>query len=389
MKKVVSGIAASAALLLGLTACAGTSLGEEVSAPKDGPVKVGFMIPKTGVYASLGTDLERGLTIFLEQHDNKLGGRAVELVTIDEGGTPQTGTAAAQRLIQNEGVEVVTGILNTATAIAVAPMFAEAKIPVLSTSQVENNPYWWRSGYTNPAINESMVDYLLANHKDEPLYLIGADYKQGHDVIDAVKAGFEAGGGTVVDSAFTPFGTTQDFQPYLAKIRSSGATMTYAFYAGAEAIQFVTQYNQFGLSADLPLYSTQGLTEGVLAAEGPAAEGVFTNGTYSAALETKLNQEFVKAYTAKYDSTPSVFSEAQYAAAVVLDEALKNIGDGTMQDAILSLDEVTSPRGSWHFDKDNSPTQMLYLRRATEKDGTMINKVVEELGIYSGAGVRQ
>src|SRR5690606_21487295 len=139
--------------------------------------------------------------IYLDQHDNKVGDREIELVTVDEGGTAETGTAAAQRLIQSEDVDIVTGVVNSAVSAAVAPMFSDAEIPVLSTAQVEGNDYWWRVGWPNPAINVSMTDYLLEQHKNDPIYIIAADYKQGHDISADVKAGLEAGGATVVDTA--------------------------------------------------------------------------------------------------------------------------------------------------------------------------------------------
>lgn len=387
--RVVTSLAAAAALMLGLTACAGSSLGGTEEPTEDGPLKLGFIVPKTGVYATLGAELERAVEVFLDQHDNQLGGRDVELVAIDEGGTAETATAAAQRLIQNEEVDVATGVINTAAAFAVAPMFADAGIPMLSTASVEGNDYWWRIGWTNPAINQSMVDYLFEIHKDDPLYLIAADYKQGHDIMEAVKAGFEAGGGTVVDTAFTPFGTTQDFQPYLAKIIDSGAAATYAFYAGGEAINFVKQYDQFGLGTDIPLYANQGLTEGVIGAQGESAEGVITNGTYSDTLDNELNKEFVDAYSAAYDAKPNVYTEAQYAALIVIDEALKAKNGGTIQEAIEGLGEVTTPRGVWHFDEGRAPTQVIYLRLATDQDGVMVNKIIEEIGVYSSDGELQ
>ena len=60
----------------------------------------------------------------------------------------------------------------------------------------------------------------------------------------------------------TPFGTTTNFQPYLARIQRSGARAVYCFYAGAEAVAFVKQYRQFGLAGRIPLYCSGFVTEG-------------------------------------------------------------------------------------------------------------------------------
>lgn len=386
--------AIAAALALTLAGCGGSTVaggGTTGSTDKDDPVKIGFMVPKSGVYASIGSDLERAMQIYLDKHDGKLGGREVDLVTVDEGSTPQTGTAAARRLVQQEQVAAVTGIVNSATAVGVATVFSDAKIPVVSTGQVSDNPYWWRVGWTNPMMNTSIVDHLVAQEKDKPVYLIGADYKQGRDIIEAVKSGLESGGVKVAGTTFTPFGTTQDYQPYLSEIQKSKAAAVYAFYAGAEAAKFVTQYAQFGLNTKATLYGNQALTEGNLAAQGPAAAGVLTNSIYSPRIDSPANKEFVEAYAAKHKAQPSVYSEAQYASAAVLDKAIASIGGGAVTGeainaALGQVGDIETPRGTWRFDSFQAPTQTIYLRRATENGGVMTDEVIEVLGVYSSDG---
>ena len=77
---------------------------------------------------------------------------------------------------------------------------------------------------------------------------MAADYAAGEEAIAGFKKGFEEGGGEIVGEAKTPFGTTQDFQPFLAKARRSNPGAVYVFYAGAEAVSYVKQYKEFGLS---------------------------------------------------------------------------------------------------------------------------------------------
>ncbi|MEV0395289.1 ABC transporter substrate-binding protein [Polymorphospora rubra] len=391
-------LAMASALTIVLAGCGGSAVsgdgdGDAASGADGTPVKVGFMVPKSGVYASIGVDLERGMQIYLEEHGNKLGGREVQLVTIDEGSTPQVGTSAARRLVQQERVAAVLGIVNSATAVGVANIFSDAKVPVISTAQVTDNPYWWRVGWTNAMMNTSIVDYLVDERPDESVYLIGADYKQGHDIIEAVRTGLEAGGVKIAGKAFTPFGTTQDYQPYLSEIRNSGATSVYAFYAGAEAAKFVTQYAQFGLNNGVTLYGNQALTEGNLAAQGAAASGVLTNSIYTPRIDSPANKAFVDAYVAKFDAQPSVYSEAQYASAIVLDKTLAAIGDNAVTGeaiiaALPNIGDIESPRGTWRFDEAQAPTQTLYLRRATEQGGVMYDEVIAELGAYTSEGQR-
>ncbi|WP_091345714.1 ABC transporter substrate-binding protein [Micromonospora rhizosphaerae] len=97
-------VLAAAATLL--AACGGGSLG---GAKADGngsagdTVKVGLLVAKSGVYASVGRDMENGFKLYLAEHGQKLGGKRVELVEVDEGESPQSGVAGATRELLGVG----------------------------------------------------------------------------------------------------------------------------------------------------------------------------------------------------------------------------------------------------------------------------------------------
>ena len=146
------------------------------------------------------------------------------------------------------------------------------------------------------------------------------DYAAGQEVVDGFTAAYEEGGGTVAGQALTPFGTTQDYQPFLSPIQSSGAEATFVFYSGGEAVSYVQQYAEFGLKDTIPLYGSGFLTEGsVLDAQGEAAVGVQTTLHYSTEIENEANEAFVAAYQEAYDELPTVFGMTTYDTANVLD----------------------------------------------------------------------
>src|SRR5688500_957302 len=63
------------------------------------PVKVGLLVPTSGVYTTLGEDMKRGFELYLDQNGGKLGGREVKVVVADEGAGPETGVPAGRRLV--------------------------------------------------------------------------------------------------------------------------------------------------------------------------------------------------------------------------------------------------------------------------------------------------
>jgi branched-chain amino acid transport system substrate-binding protein len=384
-------------LALALTACGGGSLGEEdtgdAGGDGGGTVRVGLVIPQAGVYTPLGVDMQNGWNLWLDQHDGKMGDYTVETVTADEGEGPDTGVPAIQRLLTEGDVDALVGIVNSATALGVAEQVTEAETPLLIANagagpitKDAGSPYVWRTSFTNAQIAAAMGEHL-AEEGVGPVYVMAPDYAAGQEVVAGFIEAFEAGGGTVAGQALTPFGKTQDFQPFLSGAQASGAKAVFVFYAGGEAVSFVKQYADFGLKDTLPLYGSGFLTEGgVLAAQGEAAVGVQTALHYSTEIDNESNKEFVEAYREAYDALPTVYAVQAYDAANVLARALKESTDLTgkaITDALGGLGTIDdSPRGPWSFN-GQTPEQTIYLREVTDEGGTLLNSVVTDLGVHA------
>ena len=399
----IRGISITAVLATGalvLTACGSSLPGGNDSADSgasDRAVKIGLLVPTSGVYASLGKDMTQGFQLYLDEHENKLGGFDVDLVKADEGEGPDTGVPAATRLVQQNSVSAIVGVVNSAVALGLKDLVTEAKVPLLIANAGANDltgpgasPYIWRTSYAN-----AQPDYALGKYVADQLagsggvYLLGADYAAGKEHLAGFKAAFEAAGGEVLGEQYTPFGTTKDFQPYLSTAQASGAKAVFAFYAGAEAVSFVKQYTAFGLSDSMQLYSAGFLTEGgVLEAQGADALGVMTSLQYSDTLDNAVNKDFVAAYTKAFSGVPTGYAVGAYDAAAVLDKVLKTVGstDGTkIADGIKEVGDIDSPRGTWNFDEGHNPIQSFYLRKVEQSGDGFANVIVEELGRFDQA----
>ncbi len=373
-----------------LSACGGGSLSSDSSdGSSSGPVKIGFSVPQSGVYAALGDEMTKGFEFYLEQHDGKLGGHEIAVVKADEGETPQTGVPATTKLVVQDKVSAVVGIVNSATALALKDTFAQSKVPLIianagaDTLLDDPSDYVWRTSFDNGDLGASLGPEVAKDVGNGTVYMMAPDYAAGHELVDSFKKTFTEAGGQVAGEAFTPFGTTTDWQPYLNKVRESGAKALYVFYGGAEAVNFSKQYAAFGFSGTLPLYAPGFLTEGAaLGAAGDAVKGVRESLQYSDLLETDANQQFVKAYREKYDTAPTVFAVQAYDAAAVLDKALEDAkstdGQGIV-DAMKNLGDIDSPRGTWYFDDTHDIDQTYYLREVQETPNGLGNVVLGEL----------
>ncbi|TNY38281.1 ABC transporter substrate-binding protein [Thermomonospora catenispora] len=382
----ISGLAVGA---LALSGCAGSSLDQSGSQGSGDEVKLGLLVPLSGVYAPLGEDMRDGFQLYLDQHGGRLGGKTVRVVTVDEGETPQTGVPAAQKLVTQDRVTAVVGVVNSATALGLRDFFHESKVPLLvanagadAITGERSSPYVWRTSFANGKVGAALGP-AVAEEVDGGVYLITADYAAGREMVGGFRKAFEAAGGKIAGEKYTPFGKTQDYQPYLSAIRNSGAKAVFSFYAGAEAVNFVKQYKQFGLADRIPLYGTGFLTEGgVLNAQGASAVGVKTSLHYSTELDTPINKAFVEAYRTKHGKAPTVYSVQAYDAAAALDKAIAK-ADGTggedIAEALGGIGTIDSPRGPWSFDADHDARQKYYLREVRSDGGSFVNAVLGEL----------
>ena len=368
----------------------GPSASESASASGSGEaLRVGLLIPTSGVYTLLGESMRSGFQLYLDTNPDAFGGRSIETIEVDEGETPDTGVRGAQRLVTEEEVAVVIGIVNSAAALGARDLFDESQIPLIIANAGANDitgaaasPYIFRVSFSNRQPNFALGQYMYDEISPEGVFLIAPDYAAGTEQMAGFREAYEAAGGTIVGQTAPPFAQTQDYQPFLAEIQNAGAQAVHAFFSGGEAVTFVQQYTQFGLGGTIPLLGSGFLTEGaVLQGQGAAANGIRTSLHYVSDLDNPRNAEFVEAYQSAYDALPDVFAVQAYDAAQLLDLGLAETeGDtsdmATFVEAMASV-EIDSPRGAFRLDANRNPVQTFYLREVVDGANTYVQDLIE------------
>jgi branched-chain amino acid transport system substrate-binding protein len=360
-------------------------------------LRIGLLVSLTGTYSNVGEDMKRGAELYLSTHDNKLGGHEIDLVVADEGDGGQIARLPAAKLLGQDRVTALVGVVSAGTVDAIEQVVAEAKVPFVGANgrptTMDDVTWMWHTSYVSTDPGAAMGEYVRKAARG-PVYVIGPDYQGGWDELAGFTNTFKAAGGRLANrngkATFTPFPNTTNFQRYLSDIEDSGAKAVYCFYAGKAAIDFVMQYKQFGLAGKIPLYAAGFLTEGnVLTAQGAAATGIKNSLNYAPDLDNPTNRAFVAAYQSTYDTLPTTFAMSTYDAMAVLDRAIAAAGeDPTPQrinEAIGALGEIDSPRGPWHFNpKTHTPVQKWYLRDVRMDGPTLTNVVLQELPTIGG-----
>lgn len=382
--------AALAVVVLLAGGCAGSSLNTD-SPPTDDTIHIGVMWPQSGVYKTVGDDFAHGWQLYLDTHGGTLGGHQVKVTVVDEGDGKQTARDGIKKLIEADRVQVVVGTISSDAVQAVYPAITDKHIPYIATGGRPDNltdlTYTWHTSWQNRDAGQAIADHIRTTVAG-PVYAIGPDYKGGWDQVGGFVDTYTAAGATLANPngkpTWTPFPATTNFLPYLNAIAASNAKAVFAFYGGANAVDFVKQYAQAGLQGKLPLYAAGFTTEGaVLAAQGAAADGIYSSLNYAPDLDNPANRAFATAFQQRYDTVPDLYNVTAYDAALLLDQAIAAAGPHptaeSINTAISKLGAIDSPRGQWRFGTEHSPIQPWYLRQVRTDGRGRANVMVQTL----------
>jgi branched-chain amino acid transport system substrate-binding protein len=352
-----------------------------------GPIKVGLLLPVTGVQAANGKDMVNGFQLFLDEQGGKLAGREVQVIIEDDESKPATGLTKLRGLVEGQGIHVLIGPLSAAVGYALRDYIESKKLPAIypivageDITQRKRTPYIVRPGWSSAQPSHPFGKWVYDNLKYRRIAMIGFDFAFGWEVAAGFQRTFEEAGGQVVQKLWSPLGTS-DFGPYLAQLKRD-VDAVYAVFSGADALRFSKQYAEAGLKARIPLIGGGTFTdEHVLRTMGDEVLGVITALHYSAALNTPGNKKFAQAYEAKLKQVPSYYSEGTYVAGLQLKRALEAIGgDAENADrlvgALRKVELTETPRGPMRFDEYGNPIQNIYVRKVERVGGRLQNSVI-------------
>ncbi|GAA0847428.1 ABC transporter substrate-binding protein [Marinobacter szutsaonensis] len=364
---------ASAVLATTLAATATTS------AAATDPVKVGVMLPFSGIYAQLGEAGRDGLKLALKEKAAELHGADIEFIEMDTEAKPARAPELASSMLGQHEADFVIGPVHSGVAMGMIKVLrgkdtvmiipnagaAAATGPLCSPNIFRTSFSSWQPSYPMGKIA------LDKGYKD--VYLISWNYGMGRESLEAFEESFKAGGGNVVKKVLMPFPST-NFQPHISDIAAQDPDAVFVFFAGGGAIKFVKDYDAMGLRGKIPLLGSGFLTEGTLEAQGEAAEGVITGLHYAEQLDVPKNQEFREAFNTEYGHYPDIYAVQGYDAGLAIANTINQLnGDVSDKQAVIDTMAkltINSPRGDFTFSRAHNPVQNIYLREV--KDGVNV-----------------
>ncbi len=323
-------------------------------------VKIGVVVQYSGNGAELGQQVDRGLSLYHKLNSASLAPYKIELIKRDEknpGGADAK--IAVQELIAQDKVDMITGLIWSPNAIAVAPLITAAKKPLimmnagtawittLSQYSARVSFSMWHAGF---AMGKAAAEMLKAKTA-----VIGyTDYPPGKDSLEAFKKSFEANGGKVVDEIpMGGAGQVPDFTPFMQRAKDKKPDVMFVFVpAGDHTTAIVKTYAALGMrDAGIKLIGPGDITQDIkLQGMGDAAVGLITMHHYNADLDNPENKAFVAAYKKEYgaDAVPDFLSVGGWdgmAAIYHIVRTLKGQIDPDKAMAALKGWKFNSPRG--------------------------------------------
>jgi branched-chain amino acid transport system substrate-binding protein len=350
---MTSRVIVAIAALAGLAVTTSGALAQEV--------KVGVVLPYTGVGAELAEQMDHGLELYLKLNADQVKPYKITLIKRDSKAPDGAGAKiAVQELLTQDKVDALAGWSYSPDAIASAPVVSAGKklaviinagtsfITNLSPDYVRTSFTMWHSGYS---LGEAAAKILHA----KTAVVAYSDYPPGKDSLEAFKNAFEANGGKVIDAIPSGGpGAVPDFTPFFQRAKDEKPDVLFVFVpAGDHATAVVKAYGALGLrAAGIKLIGPGDIVQDTkLQAMGDAAVGLITMHHYNADLDNPQNKRFVAAWKEAYGptTTPDFFSVGAYdgmAAIVHAVQATKGKMDGDA--AVKSL-------LGWTFDSPQGP----------------------------------
>jgi branched-chain amino acid transport system substrate-binding protein len=353
------------------------------AAAQDG-VKIGFVATFSGPAAAIGNDMRDAFELALDHLGRKLGGAPANVIYEDDQQKPEVGKQKTDKLIGADRVNFLTGYIWSNVLLASLKPAADAQTFLVSAnagpSQIAGeqcSPWFFSVSWQGDQVPQAIGEYL--NQKGvKSAFLIAPNYAAGKDVIAGLKSNFK---GTVAGEEYTKWPDQLDFSVELSKARAARPDAVFAFYPGAAGVQFLTQYAQMGLKAQVPLYTAFVVDALSLPRLKELALGVPGAQHWVNDLPNDANKRFVADFRKKHNRYPSFYAAQAYDAARLIDSAVTGAkGDLGNKDAMrneMRKANYASVRGSYRYGNNHFPIQNFYLQEAVkDADGTYTLKTV-------------
>jgi branched-chain amino acid transport system substrate-binding protein len=291
-------------------------------------IKIGHLTPMTGFLGALGVYAVKGIQIAAEEINAAGGvmGRKLDVMSEDSV-NPATASTKAQRMFEQDKVDVLMGEINSASAKTIMQVADRNKRLFMQIGARSDelrgegcNRYTFHvdipvTVMVNAEGQALMRDGLI---KGKRIYCLTSDYLFGHSLSKAAKAFMGANGGTVIGDDLVGTDLT-DFSPYLLKIRQAKPDFVATNLGGNQVTNFVKQYAEFGLPYPVAGFNLN-TADAWAAGEGNLG-GIWPT-VWHHEIDTPGSKAFVAKFRARHGQPPENHAWIEYVSLHVMARAM-------------------------------------------------------------------
>jgi branched-chain amino acid transport system substrate-binding protein len=357
-------------------------------------IKIGVLATLEGPFAVPGQDSMRGAELALAEANFTAGSKKITWIKASSNANPDVAVNATRKLIEQDKVDIVVGPLSGSEGLAVkeyaksqpARTFVNGTSAAQDTTLRNPAPNFFRFTTDGAQWQAGLGEYAYTTKGYKRMALIAEDYSFPYTQVLGFMVPYCAAGGKIVKKFWVPLGT-KDYSSVIASIPDNIDAL-YVVLGGADAINFLTQYQQAGGTKKMVGGSIT-VDQTVLAAKGKQREyliGTPTAGPIADAWDNPKWKAFVAAYKRKFPDglpSPSLFAHGYYvstkAVLAALDQVKGDLGD-TQQKfrAALASLKLDTPTGTVALDQNRQAVADIFLTEvAAGPDGGLLNNVVK------------
>lgn len=222
---------------------------------QDGAVKIGVLNDQSSSFSALGgTEVVHAVELAIKDHGGTALGKPIELVSADHQNKPEVGLSIARQWLEQENVDVIADMANSAIALGVNTLIGDlGKVGLFvspltdKTTEADCNGHVVAWAYDAHSTFTSPVKALLGEGV-KTFYILSPDYEAGKVQEATEEKAIVDGGGTVAGKIRAPLGST-DFSSYLLQAQASGAQALMLNVSGPDLVNAVKQVQEFGIMA--------------------------------------------------------------------------------------------------------------------------------------------
>ena len=321
-------------------------------------IRVGSIHDTSGILGHYGRSMDKAVTLAIEEINAAGGllGRSLKKVAFDTRSDPALYPEYASQLIA-EQVDVVHGAILSSDREAIRQVMAAAEVPYFYNRQYEGGVCDRNAFFTGvtPAQQAQILMPEVIRRWGKNIVVVAADNNYGRITAKWIRHFAKKHDGKVLDSQFFDLAES-DFNTAIKSIRQLKPDMVVSLLIGGPHLSFYRQWAASGAAGKIPVASTtMGAGNEHLALTKDEGDGIMMVYSYSKALDTTANREFVQRWSRRFGDTQDLHELAvsTYQGVHVWAEGVRRAGTLDSDRVIEELEgdlAIDAPTGKFSID---------------------------------------